>query len=196
MKNANSLLKTRADNADSRIEFLEKELTRTSQYTLNRQLELHRVPETIGSDDYADETLKNTVCEALSLTGVAVTPEQIDKCHRLKKKTSVVLEFKQRVQRDPILHSKKNLKHKKTELERMNLGEMIISESMCQTNRHLDYICRRLKKRGSIEDTWFFNGRLWITSAGGKKDQIGHKGDLVRLFGLELIDEMIRAGQT
>ena len=107
MKNANSLLKTRADNADSRIEFLEKELTRTAQYTLNRQLELHRVPATIGSDDYADETLKNTVCEALSLTGVAVTPEQIDKCHRLKKKTSVVLEFKQRVQRDPILHSKR-----------------------------------------------------------------------------------------
>ena len=91
--NANKLLKTRADKMESRVDLLEKELARTAQYGLNRQLELHRIPASVGEG----ETLKKTVCEALSLTGVQVTEEQLDKCHRLKKNTSVVLEFKQRM---------------------------------------------------------------------------------------------------
>ena len=124
--NTNKLLKERADKTDLRIEAVEKELTRTSQYTLNRQLELHRVPESVGEQ----EVLQNAVCQALSLTGVQVTPDQLDKCHRLKKKTSVVIEFKQRVQRDPVLFARKNLKTKKDQLKELNMGGMIVNESL------------------------------------------------------------------
>ena len=79
--NVNSHLTSKIECLENKIVQLEKRTINNSQYARNRQLELHRVPTTISDDD-----LKNSVCSALSLTGVAVKGAEIDKCHRLKRK--------------------------------------------------------------------------------------------------------------
>ena len=112
-KNSNSLMA-------KRIETLEKRQCKISQYSKNRQLELHRVPEEIEK-----HALKKSVTEFLSLTGQEVKEEDLDKCHRLKgKNTSVILEFRARDVRDTVFFGRKNLKgkiHPDCKCHKMNL---------------------------------------------------------------------------
>ena len=83
---------------------------------------------------------------------------------------------------------KKKLIDKRAELNALSMDQMIVRESMFRAYNHLDYICRKLKNQESIQDTWFFNGRLWLVCLNGKKEQIFHRSDLVRLFGAEIVD--------
>ena len=76
LQNANQLLKDHSKKLEDRIDSIERESTRTAQYTLNRQLEIHRVPTTISQDE-----LPRKISEALSLTGINVKTSQMDKCH-------------------------------------------------------------------------------------------------------------------
>ena len=155
--------------------------TRTSQYTLNRQFEFHRVPTSI-----ADEELSEKVCQFMSLTGVDVQPSNLDKCHRLKKESSVVVEFKVREQRDPVLFARKNLKNKKREMEGLGLKDVIMTESLCFGYKKLDFLCRKLKSNDKASDTSFFNGKLFLL-LGTEKKQISHINDLFALFDEESI---------
>ena len=185
--NANKLLKEHNTKIESRVTVSEKELARTAQYGLNRQLELHRVPDDISKDD-----LCGKVCEMLSLTGVTVTQAEVDKCHRLKKQSSVVVEFKCRDTRDPILFARKSLKDKKTDLENIGMQDVIVTESLCTSFKRLDFLCRKLKKRKDIHDTWFFHGKLFIILNGEtEKRQIAHFNDLLLFFDEELLQSFI-----
>ena len=181
VKNANILLKQHNTKVEERVVSLEKELARTSQYTLNRQFELHRVPDSIPQEE-----LQSKVCEFMSLTGVDIRPSQIDKCHRLKKKTSVVVEFKVREDRDPVLFARKKLKNRKTDMENIGMKDVILTESMCFPYQKLDFLCRKLKSAGKANDTWFFNGKLFIVPNDEKK-QVCHINDLFSMFGEETV---------
>ena len=186
--NVNSLLTIKIESMEKKIIEMEKKTTRNSQYARNRQLELHRVPTTITDPD-----LKEKVCSTLSLTGVAVKSAEIDKCHRLKRKDSVIIEFKFRDKRDPILASRKHLKNKKKELKDLGMENVIVTESLCQEYQEIDFICRRLKKDNKIAETWFFNGRLFIKhdSEGTNRVQITHISDLVNEFDYGIIDSIM-----
>ena len=179
---ANELLKQNNDKLVGKVTYLERELTRTAQYPLNRQIEVHHVPTSIPQDALAEK-----MCEFFSLTGVEVQPRHLDKCHRLKRETSVICEFKDRSTRDPILLGRKNLKNKKTELANLDMTQFVLSESLCHSFKKLDFLCRQLKKHEKIMDTWFFNGKLFINHDGSKK-QICHINELYELFGVETID--------
>ena len=52
-------------------------------------MEINPVPALIGND-----VLKSSVGKALSLTGHEVKPDDIQVCHRLKRKDTVIVEFK------------------------------------------------------------------------------------------------------
>ena len=99
------------------------------------------------------------------------------------------MEFKFREKRDLVILGRKNLKDKKAELEKHNATTIIISESLCAEYQHLSYLCRRLKKDHHIEETWFFNGKLFILQDhDAKKEQILHISDLYNRFGMNVID--------
>ena len=155
---------------------------RSSQYSLNRQMLVHKIPVEVQQEDLAE-----TVSKALSLTGAEVTPSQLDKCHRLKN-NSVIVEFKYREHRDPVLWNRKKLKDKTAELRSIGLDKIIVSESLCSSYQKLDFICRKLKGDDKIKDTWFFNRKLMLVDHGGKKFEIAHRSDLLALFDAETID--------
>ena len=171
-----------------RIEQLEKTQTKVAQYSKNRQLEIHRVPE-----DIPEQSLKSTVCAALSLTENEVTEDDLDKCHRLKRcKTSVIVEFHSRSKRDPVVFGRKKLKMKKSELAGLKMDKIIIGESLCDEYQRLDFICRVLKRNSKIGDSWFFMGLLYVLQKNGEKTVIRHINDLCEIFGHDYIYNILR----
>ena len=109
-----------------------------AQYHCRESLEINPVPATIG-----DDVLESSICRALSLTGHEVKPDDLQACHRLKKKDTVIVKFKCRKQRRSILTNRKNLRNKSDGLTRLNFsGRLFVSESMCHENHQLSYKCR------------------------------------------------------
>ena len=74
-KNCNRLL-------TERIVQLERNAVSNAQYHHRESQEINPVPASIGND-----VLENSVCRALSLTGHEMKPEDLQACHRLKKRT-------------------------------------------------------------------------------------------------------------
>ena len=117
----------------------------------------------------------------------------IGKCHKLGGDgKSVIMEFKCREKRDEMLLARKKLKTKVEEMGDMNMRGVMIVESMCREYARLDYICRSLKKRNEINETWFFNGRLYIKLApNSRRIQVSHIEELYEHFGRTIIDEIL-----
>jgi hypothetical protein len=124
----------------------------------------------------------------LSLTGTPVVAADLAKCHLLNAKSkTVIMEFRDRELRDSILIARKYLK----EVNDAEYGKIYISESLCDQYKKLDFACRKLKKSGSIESTWFFNGRLWVQKTPeALKKQICHIQDLYAMFDKKTIDTL------
>ena len=59
------------------------------QYDRRETLEINPV-----SSDIADDVLEQSVCQTLSLTGISVEPDDLQACHRMRKKDWVIIKFK------------------------------------------------------------------------------------------------------
>ena len=72
---------------------LERNTVSNLQYHRRETLEINAVPSAIQ-----DNVLEETVCHALSLTGINVSPDELHLCHWLNKKDRVIVKFKCRKQ--------------------------------------------------------------------------------------------------
>ena len=129
----------------------------------------------------------------MSLTGHEVKPDDLQACHRLKKKGTVIVKFKCRKQRRSILTNRKNLRNKSNGLTRLNFsGRLFVSESMCHENHQLSYKCRQLKNAGKIHSTWSWNNSVNVKlddrSQPTKTDYVI---DIEKLLGVDNLDEFI-----
>ena len=96
------------------------------------------------------------IYQALSLTGHEVKPDDLQPCHRFKKKESVIVKFKCRRLKRKALVNRKNLRNKSEDLCQLKFsGKLLISERMCDENHQLPDICRQLKNARKIHSTWF-----------------------------------------
>ena len=68
-----------------RIVQLERNTVNNAQYHHRQSLEINPVPASIG-----DDVPESSVCKALSLTGYGVKPGDLQVCHHLKKKDTVL----------------------------------------------------------------------------------------------------------
>ena len=148
-KNCNRLL-------TERIAQLERNVISNAQYHRRESLEINLVPPSIDGD-----ILKNSVCIAFSLTGHEVKPDDLQACHRLKKKDIVIVKFKCRKQKRSILINRKNFRNKSDVVTQIDFyGRLFVSESMCHENHQLSYKCRQLKNVGKIHSTCFWNNSV------------------------------------
>ena len=72
-----------------RVVQLENNAVTNAQYHRRESVEVNPIPPSIS-----DEELELNIYEALSLTGNEVKPNDLQACHRLKKKESVIVKFK------------------------------------------------------------------------------------------------------
>ena len=72
-----------------RVVQLERNAVTNAQYHRRESVEVNPV-----SPPTSDKELELDICKALSLTGHEVKPDDLQACHRLKKKESVIVKFK------------------------------------------------------------------------------------------------------
>ena len=77
---------------------LERNNLNNAQYTRRETLEINPVP-----SDIADDVLEQSVCQALSLTGISVELDNLQLCHRMRKKDHIIIKLKCRKQKHRVL---------------------------------------------------------------------------------------------
>ena len=97
-----------------------------AQYTRRETLEISPVP-----SDIADDVLEQSVCQALSLTGISVELDNPQACHRMRKKDHVIINLKCRKQRHRALLNRKTLQNKSLDLTQLKFSRrLFVNESM------------------------------------------------------------------
>ena len=159
-----------------------------SQWKRRETIELNPVPAEIHED-----VLDDSICKALSLTGVNVVLEDLQACHRMKRSDRVIVKFKCRKQKQSLIYKRKNLGTKSQELTNLKFsGRLFVSESMSHENQQLAYKCRQLKSARKIHSTWFFNNVINIKlTEHGRIHKIFHVTDIENLLEIDNLEEYI-----
>ena len=159
---------------------LERNNLSNTQYNRRKTLEINPVP-----PDIADDVLEQSLCQALSLTGTSVEPDDLQACHRMRKKDRVIIKFKCRKQKHRVLLNRKTLQNKSLDLPQLKFsGKLFVNESMCHENHQLAYKCRQLKIARKIHSTWFYDSTLHIKRVeNGPIHKIFHPTDTGKVLG-------------
>ena len=167
---------------------MERNVLTNAQYHWRESVEVNRVPPSIS-----DEELELNICKALSLTGHEVKPDDLQACHRLKKKESVIVKFKCRKLKRRVLANRKNLRNKSEYLRQLKFsGKLFISGSMCHENHQLAHKCCQMKNARKIHCTWFWNNAVNVKlSERSNPIKIFHIVDIEKLFGIDNLDDFI-----
>ena len=81
--------------------------------------------------ELSNNELEGLVCKALSLTGNEVYSDDLEVCHRLKKKQNVIVKFKSRKLKYKVINNRKIMKNKSKELNELKFSNnFYISENM------------------------------------------------------------------
>ena len=190
MVNSNLSLARRCnDLLLGRITQLERNNLNNAQYNRRETLEINPVP-----SDIADDVLEQSVCQVLSLTGTSVEPDNLQACHRMRKKDRVIIKFKCRKQKKHrVFLNRKTLQNKSLDLIQLKFsGKLFVNESMCYENHQLTYKCRQLKSARKIHSAWFYNSTLHIKLVeNGPIHKIFHPTDIEKVLGDDNLDEYI-----
>ena len=127
------------------------------------------------------------------MTGTAVTPDDLQACHRMKNKEKVIVKFKDRKQRNKVIFSRKELKSKGEQLRDLQFGpSLFINDSVCFENQPLFYKCCQLKNVVKLFSFWFFNNTLNVKLIeNGPITKIFHISDLENLLQINSIEELL-----
>ena len=171
-----------------RITQLERNNLNTAQCNRRETLEINLV-----SYDIADDVLEQSVCQALSLTGISVEPHDLQAFHRMRKKDRVIIKFKCRKQKYRVLLNRKTLQNKSLDLTQLKFsGKLFVNKSMFHEHHQLAQKCRQLKSARKIHSTWFYNSTLHIKLVkNGPIHKIFHPTDIEKVLRVDNLDEYI-----
>ena len=119
-------------------------------------------------------------------TGVNVTHDNVEACHRLKSDMApkkVIIKLSRRKDVHRIIKNKSKLKQINT--SSINLPahcKLYINESLCKYYKYLWWKCKLLQSRDCIDSFWVTNGSIRIKLVDGNVKPIGHYEDLQALF--------------
>ena len=117
MVNSNLLITRRCNDVlVERITQLERNNLNNAQYTRKEILEINPV-----SSDIADDVLEQSVCRY----GISAEPDDLQACHRMRKKDRVIIKFKCRKQKHGVLISRKTLQNKNLDLAQLKFSERL-----------------------------------------------------------------------
>ena len=131
------------------------------------------------------------MCQALSLTGTSIERDNLQACHRMRKKDHVIIKFKCRKQKHHILLNRKTLQNRSLDLTQLKFsGKLFVNDRMCHENHQLAYKCRQLKSARKIHSTWFYNSSLLTKFVeNGPIHKIFHPTDIQKVLGGDNLDE-------
>ena len=169
------------DKLQARVIKLEREVYVSQQYSRRECLEFTGIPSDVDNKD-----LEGKVCEILQAIDVNVNPDDLEACHRLKKKERTIVKFSNR---KTCLNALKNRKRLK-DLNREEIGfpdetSLYLNESLCPYYRGLWGKCRGLLVDKLIARLWTYNGTVmikFIDNDDAERFSITHDTDLFSFF--------------
>ena len=149
------------------------------QYSRRECLEIVGIPQ-----DISDDALEDKVCQILTKIGVILESDDIQACHRLRKKDRTIIKLSNRKKCLSILVNRKKLK----DLDRPALNfsrstKIFVNESLCPYYRGVWGKCKGLLDDGLIHSLWTYNGCVKIKV--GESDSafsVTYDTDLYGLF--------------
>ena len=161
---------------------LEKDLSRLDQYGRRENVEIQGIPADVSDQELEGEVLKILHC--LGLT--RISHFAIVACHRIGRKDrngsrNTIIRFLNRKDATATLMSKSKVYLCK------NLGydNLKLLENLCPAYRSIFDELVELKKEGSIQKVWSFNGQISYTVSDGgqeKTKKVHHESDLDILY--------------
>ena len=114
---------------------MERNAVSNAQYHHLESLEINPVSASIN-----DDVLENSVCRGFAGHCHELKPDDLQACHHMKKKDTVIIKFKCRKRKCSILINRKYLRNKWHVLTQQNFsGRLFVSESTCPENLQLSY---------------------------------------------------------
>ena len=177
--------KERLNDREDEIDELYEKVDALEQYTRKNSLEIVGIPENVCDDE--EVVLK--IARALN---VEVKPEDIDICHRIKRKKSnpIIARFvshqvkkslyKQRVQLKNITCSQ--LFPDASTTARVSFNKIFINENLTAHRRNLVRLANKKKEDGLLISAWTVDGKVFVkTSPEGRPIRINIEDDLDNL---------------
>ena len=183
LKNVNRLLV-------ERISKLERRCSQMEQYSRRECLEFTGISESVQQNDLEDK-----VRTILTKIDVNVSSENIEACHRIGKNGKTLVKFSRRKDIGQIFHKKSLLK----EIDPLTLNfpastKIYINESLCPSNRHLWFLCKKLWQSKKIYSFWTSQGsvKLKLKNLGNAKtiEQITDLEDIFPDVNFEIMSKI------
>ena len=168
---------TNSDASQSkRLVELERDNFALQQYSRRDSIEIVGIPESVG-----DEALEEKTIKLLKAINVNVSASDIQACHRLTKKTRVIVKFVNRKSAISCLRNKAKLKS--LDLKKIGLpaATIFINESLCPSYRRLFWRCNELYKQKKLLGVWSYNGTVKIKLSDESVKAILHDVDIESL---------------
>ena len=157
---------------DSEIAELRDQLRRTNdqlndleQYSRRLCINVSGIPETEG------ESTDRIVTDLAKMAGVAVTPADIDRTHRIGKPSSgksrnIIVRFTNFPKRQELFNARRELRKPRTvrgsTVTAETAGKTFLSDNLTRQNQHTMFVARGMKKEGKIHSAWTDVGKMKI----------------------------------
>ena len=167
------------EEINPRFYALEKELSDLQQYIRRPSIEVTGISESIPQ--YRLE--KFMIDEILKPIGIHVTEDDIEACHRMKRKdpnklANVVIRFMNRK------HAVKAIKNRYRFKQIRGMKDVFIIDSLCPKYTEIFDELYDLKNEGFIKQVWTYNGKVSYKKSGHKWSpgtRVFHKDDMKNL---------------
>ena len=161
----------------TRIGQIEKNSYRNSQYSRRECIEISGIPAEIDN-----KSLENTALEIIARSGVNVSNENVEGCHRIGKNNATILKFSRRKDCYATLKVRKEISNMK--FDDINIhAKIYVNQSLCQYYKTLRWRCKKLWENDLIHSFWVYNSKIFIRiNADGNMFEISHDNDIIDLF--------------
>ena len=169
---------------DKRMEEIEREQYKSAQYSRRDTVEITGIPGDIPTDALENEVIRIYDVAQVNVNGTKLRRTDIQACHRVGKRKTVIVKFVNRKFANEGLYYGKHLKNNSSYAAPTN-----INNSFCPEFRFLNYLVRQAKRAKKIH---FYKVRHGVTHIqlvdSGPFHEVTHKADLVH-HGICEVDE-------
>ena len=185
LKKENKQLRSELVDTKSKLKSVERDIVNLQQYDRRNNVEIVGIPKEVS-----DKNLESKVLELFKFLKIEVSKDDIEACHRLRKKPGEkgparsIVRFVNRKHAEVLLRCNKLLK--KSDLTKIQLSSknIYINCNLCPYNRMLWGKCKALYNKEAISRFWVFNGQLNIVvDDENERIRVCHIDDIKDVFG-------------
>lgn len=159
LKKENEELRSRVHALETDLTTSQDELLKSEQYTRNKNVEIKGIPQEPA------ENLSDILKKLGEAVGEALSPGDVDVCHRVRTKddtkTNIIVQFQSREKRDQFLEKARKMRLKNDLLGSECDDPIYINEHLCPAMKRLLGMAGARKREHAWKFVWVKNGVIF-----------------------------------